>query len=368
MATRGEVGLFRWGIIGSGFVARKFVLGLRQSEDGRPTLVYSRNTDNARRFAQDLGIGEVARDLEEAARSSSVDAFYLATPPTAHREQALACLSQGKPVLIEKPFAPSKAEAEAIVGSAKQHGVFCMEGMWTRFLPLARRLRVAIAEGAIGTPRSLAGSFGVSNTPEDSDNQFRADLGGGALVHRGVYVIAFALDLLGPAAVAASAATIGETGVDEDCSVILRHEGGALATLRASLRAPLPNDLTIEGTHGRIHVHAPIYRPFQMSMMKTKPAGRGGRGNRMVERLRESNFAQGTQQRLARFRGGAKTSQAAYAGNGYHYEADEVARCVRKGLTESETMPLPQSVRMAALMEDARASWSRTSPNLGEQS
>jgi saccharopine dehydrogenase-like NADP-dependent oxidoreductase len=99
MATRGEVGLFRWGIIGSGFVARKFVLGLRQSEDGRPTLVYSRNTDNARRFAQDFGIGEVARDLEEAARSSSVDAFYLATPPTAHREQALACLSQGKPVL-----------------------------------------------------------------------------------------------------------------------------------------------------------------------------------------------------------------------------------------------------------------------------
>ena len=80
----------------------------------------------------------------------------------------------------------------------------------------------------------------------------------------------------------------------------------------------------------------------------------------MIERLRESSFAQGTQQRLARFRSGASVAQAAYTGNGYHYEAEEVARCVRKGLTESEIMPLPQSVRMSALMEEARASWSRT--------
>ena len=150
MAIRGEVRLFRWGIIGSGFVARKFVLGLRQSEDGRPALVYSRNTDNAHRFAKDFGVSEVATDLEEAAGSSSVDAFYLATPPTAHREQALACFARGKPVLIEKPLAASKADAEAIAGSAKRNGVFCMEGMWTRFLPLAQRLRAAIADGEMG--------------------------------------------------------------------------------------------------------------------------------------------------------------------------------------------------------------------------
>ena len=303
-------------------------------------------------------MAEVASSLEEATRSSSVDAFYIATPPSAHREQALACLAQGKPVLIEKPFAATKADAEAIAGAAKQHGVFCMEGMWTRFLPLAARLRAAIGEGAIGTPRSLSGSFGASNTPDETDNQFRADLGGGALLHRGVYVMAFALDLLGPARFAAGAATIGATGVDEDCSVILRHDNGALATLRASLRAPLPNDLTIEGTHGRIHVLAPIYRPFQMAVTKTKPSGRARRGNRLVERLRESGFAQGTQQSLARLRGGGKAARAAYAGNGYHYEADEVARCVRKGLTQSETMPLAQSVQAAALMEEARASWS----------
>jgi predicted dehydrogenase len=356
--------LFRWGVIGSGFVARKFVLGLHQSEDGKPTLVYSRNVDNAKRFAKDFGVAEIAGELEEAARSSSVDAFYIATPPSAHREQALACLAQGKPVLIEKPFAATKVDTEAIAGAAKQHGVFCMEGMWTRFLPLAERLRAAIGEGAIGTPRSLSGSFGASNTPDETDNQFSADLGGGALLHRGVYVLAFALDLLGPARFAAGAATIGETGVDEDCSVILRHVNGALTTLRASLRAPLPNDLTIEGTRGRIHVLAPIYRPFRMTVTKTKPSGRARRGNRLIERLRESGFAQSAQQRLAGLNaGGGKAAHGSYAGNGYHYEADEVARCVRKGLTQSEIMPLEQSVRMAALMEEARASWSTAAAN-----
>jgi len=350
--------MFRWGIIGSGFAARKFVHGLRQSTGGTATLVVSRNETNARRFAADFGIAEVAADLDRAVRSSSVDAFYIATPPSEHRAQAVACLAQGKPALVEKPLAITQADAEAIAAEARSRGVFCMEGMWTRFLPASERARALLAEGAIGEARSLDAGFGLSNVPELSDNQFRPDLGGGALMHRGVYAIAVALDLLGPADLVAAAATNGATGVDEDCVLVLRHRGGALSTLRASLRAPLANDVTVEGTHGRLRLCPPIYRPFRLELARTEPTKRGGGGGRFVEALREGGLAQGLQQRLAGIRR-ARGAAVGYAGNGYHYEADEVARCVTAGLTESPRMPLDESLRIADLMGEARRVWSR---------
>ena len=55
--------------------------------------------------------------------------------------------------------------------------------------------------------------------------------------------------------------------------------------------------------------------------------------------------------------GGTQTLTRVYSGNGYHYEADEVMRCVRRGATESGLMPLAQSVAMAALLDQARTSW-----------
>jgi predicted dehydrogenase len=359
--------VFRWGIIGAGYVARKFVLGLRSSDGGAPALVCSRTEANARAFARDFGIANVRLSVEDAARSSDVDAFYIATPPSAHREQAIACLSAGKAVLVEKPFAASYGDAVAMAAAARSSGVFCMEGMWTRFLPLLEELRAKIRDGAIGAPRSLCGSFGASNLPDPSESLFDPDLGGGALLHRGIYPLAMAIDLLGDGELAAAAARRGATGVDEDCVLALRHRGGALSTVRASLRAPLANDLTIEGDQGAIHVHAPIFRPFRLTLTKTRPTSRSRAGNLSLEKFREGSLAQGAQQRFrglaATLRpGGRRTITRAYAGNGYHCEADEVMRCVQRGAKESALMPLAQSVAIAALIDQARASWADQPP------
>jgi predicted dehydrogenase len=358
--------VFRWGIIGAGFVARKFVLGLRKSDGGIPTLVCSRTEANGRAFARDFDIANVCSNVEDAARSPDLDALYIATPPSAHRDQAIACLSAGKAVLIEKPFAASHGDAEAMAAAARSLDVFCMEGMWTRYLPLLEELRAKIYSGGIGAPRSLCGSFGSSNLPDANENLFNPELGGGALLHRGIYPLAMAFDLLGEGDLVATTATRGATGVDEDCVLTLRHRDGALSTVRASLRAPLANDLTIEGTHGAIRVHAPIFRPFRLTLTKTRPTNRPKSGNLRLEKFREGGLAQAVQQRLRglapRLRlGGRQTVTRTYAGNGYHYEADEVMRCVRQGAKESRLMPLAQSVAMAALMDRARACWAAQS-------
>lgn len=347
---------FRWGILGTGFAARKFVLGLRQSAAGKAVLVASRSRSNAQKFADAFAIPKVAEGYGDCASASDVDAFYIATPPTLHREHALICIHSNKPVLIEKPLASTVEDAKAIIKAAQDHNVFCMEGMWTRFLPLITHLKKLIDDGRLGSIRSLSGSFGKANIPDKNQSIFDRDLGGGALLHRGIYPMSLAYYLLGPVDEVVGTTYIGETGVDEDTSILLKHTNGSLSHLSASLRTQLANDLTIAGTHGNIHVPAPIFRPYKFTLRETKPTHNQSGGQSAFEALKESTLLQSAQQK-ADFafdwirRSKAKTVRKLYGGNGYYYEADEVMRCVRAGMNESPTMPLSDSLEILMAME-----------------
>ena len=349
---------FRWGIIGTGSVARKFTAGLRQSAGGIAAVAVGRDAGRTAAFASDFSIANNTVDLAAAVGRPDIDAFYIATPPTAHHAAALTCIAAGKPILIEKPMSASAADTKAIVDAARSADVFVMEGIWTRFLPLLTEVHRRVQNGDIGEVRSFEASFGLPNIPDARDNQFNATLGGGALLHRGLYPLALALSFLGPGVLAGSVATLGDTGVDEDVTVLLRHGSGAISTLRASLRAPLANDMTIEGTQGRIHIAAPLYRPWQARLIQTKPSLRtGGGGRPRFEALRESTFVQGAAQRLSGWRKQGSTITRHFTGNGYHYEADAVMAAVRNGATECAAMPLDDSLAIATLMDAARAGW-----------
>jgi predicted dehydrogenase len=150
-----------------------------------------------------------------------------------------------------------------------------------------------------------------------------------------------------------ASAHMGETGVDEDCSLILRHENGALSTITASLRAPGTNDLTIAGTHGRLTLAAPVFRPSKARLIGVKPR-KGMPGAGRFARLRESAFAQGLAQRLPGLRGGGKGLSAPYKGNGYQYQAAEVARCLATGEITSPLMPMLQSIEVMEILDQAR--------------
>lgn len=351
--------MFRWGIFGTGPVARKFVLGLRASPGMQAVVVASRNPANAERFARELGVAKSA-SYEQAAEAE-VDAVYIATPPTEHRAHALLCLARRRPVLIEKPLAASAEDARAIADAARAADTFAMEAMWTRFLPAMRRISALVAEGAIGEPRQFAGSFCAADVPDPAKNLFNPAMGGGALLHRGVYPLSLAWHVFGPMARIVGEGRIGATGVDEDVALVATHANGALASVRASLRATAPLDFTLSGTAGEIRVAAPIFRPFRFSLHRTTPRSGGMQGGGRMEALKEGALLQGAQQRLdfaARLlRGGGRGETHPYAGNGYHHQAEEVARCIAAGLRESQVMPLDESVAIVAAMDRARAEW-----------
>ncbi len=349
---------FRWAILGTGPVARKFALGLGLV-GAEAHVVASRDPANARAFAADLGVAHVAGSYDEAARAE-VDALYIATPATLHEAHAMLGIRTGRAVLVEKPFAPDAAAARRIAEAAEDAGVFAMEAMWTRFQPLVRALRERIAAGDIGAPLAFEAAFLGATLPDPAMGLFDPARAGGALLHRGIYPLSLAQFLMGPVEETMSMARIGETGVDEETAMTLRHASGAISTIRASLRTAGEPAMSIRGTTGTIAVDGPVWRPTGATLRVTHP-GRGMAAPARFETLREKPAVQAVSRRvmpvLRSLKDRGTTIPAPLHGSGYQYEAQAVMQAVRAGATASEVMPLADSIAALELIDAARASW-----------
>lgn len=345
----------RWAIFGTGGISAKFVSGLRHAKGAKPNLVVSRSADSGQRFAQAFGIPEVAEGYDSVTAASPFDVAYIATPPSEHARHAIACIEAGKAVLIEKPFASSVAEARRIADAARAQGVFCMEAMWTRFNPAARRLRDLVRDGAIGEARQAHGAFCFTNEPDAANTSFDPQRGGGALAQLGVYPISLLHWLFGTPEGVAAFGRIGDTGVEEDAAISLRFADGVVATVNTSLRALGDNGLRIGGTHGSLAFEGPIFRPYGVRLQRMTPRRKGnGTGLGRKALLRE----QGLPQKLSQLHGlltrSGKVERQLFAGNGYHYQVEEVGRCLAAGLKESPEMTLADSIAVMETMDTVR--------------
>jgi predicted dehydrogenase len=347
---------FRWGIFGTGAISAKFVAGLATARTAEASFVASRSLTRAQKFAAGMGIARAIEGYAEAVTAGGVDAIYIATPPSEHAAHALLCLQAGIPVLVEKPFAASAAEASKIAEAARASLVFAMEAMWTRFLPAAQALKGHLAAGSVGEIRLVSGSFGTSETPDPSHGNFDPKRGGGAMAHLGVYPLSMAQWLLGTPTLLQAMGTVGATGVEEDAAFQLQYPGGAIGSFFVSIRAWAPDDFLVMGTEGRIGFHGSICRPHGLDISRAAPL----RPQELHFGLRARLRQHGVVHRVAQFadlssRSRGKHVHHRYAGNGYHYEADEVRACVERGTCESSIMPLSDSLAVASTVDAIRA-------------
>ena len=187
----------RWGILGTGRVAGRFAQALRELDDARLLAAGSRRLATAEAFARHHGVERAYGSYAQLAADPDLDIVYVASPHALHREHSLLCLEAGRAVLCEKPFALNATEAREVIASARSRGLFCMEAMWTRFLPAMRRLTELVDAGAIGELRMVTAQLGFPSEPDPSSRLFDPALGGGALLDLGVYPLALASQLLG---------------------------------------------------------------------------------------------------------------------------------------------------------------------------
>ena len=230
----------RWGIIGLGKIANKFATDLASIEHVELVAVASRNIQNANNFAEKYNAKKAYSSYEELAKDTNVDAVYIATPHSFHKEHAILCLQNKKAVLCEKPFAMNLSEVTEMIQVAKENNVLLMEALWSFFLPHFTYVLDLVKSEKFGKLKSLEADFGF-HTPYNTDSRlFKKELGGGSLLDIGIYPIFAALATLGePDAIDASA-TFFENGADASCDMVFQYKN-AKATLKSTLLEETPS-------------------------------------------------------------------------------------------------------------------------------
>ena len=230
----------RWGIIGLGKIANKFATDLASIEHVELVAVASRNIQNANNFAEKHNAKKAYSSYKELAEDTNVDAVYIATPHSFHKEHAILCLQNKKAVLCEKPFAMNLSEVTEMIEAAKENNVLLMEALWSFFLPHFTYVLDLVKSEKFGKLKSLEADFGF-HTPYNTDSRlFKKELGGGSLLDIGIYPIFAALATLGePDAIGASA-TFFENGADASCDMVFQYKN-AKANLKSTLLEETPS-------------------------------------------------------------------------------------------------------------------------------
>lgn len=126
----------RFGMVGHGHITNQFLAAMEVVEGAQVGAVAGRDAERARAFAQQRGIAAGYGSTGEMLKHEQLDAVYVCTPHPSHVEAAVACLDAGVAVLVEKPMSPTLLGTTRIASAAEAAGVFAMEAMWTRFLPI----------------------------------------------------------------------------------------------------------------------------------------------------------------------------------------------------------------------------------------
>ena len=143
--------LIRWGIIGCGDVAEvKSGPGFQKADRSSLVAVMRRDRARAEDFARRHGVERVHGLAEDLIADPHVDAVYVATPPSSHRELALAVAAAGKPCLVEKPMAMNHAECLQMVAAFHARALPLWVAYYRRALPRFLKVRELLADGAIG--------------------------------------------------------------------------------------------------------------------------------------------------------------------------------------------------------------------------
>jgi predicted dehydrogenase len=313
----------RWGILGTGSIAASFARDLQLLPDHRLVAVGSRRQSTADDFAARFESVPAHASYEALCADPDVDVVYVSTPHPFHAHDALLALRAGKHVLCEKPFAVNAVEAEQVIAAARERGLFCMEAMWTRFLPHMRRIRQLLDSGVLGDVRTVIADHGQRFLPPNPTSRLYApQLGGGALLDLGIYPLSFASFVMGEPARVTAVSDPTETGVDAQTSVVMQYDGGAHAVLTTTLGSRTPNRASVTGTDGRIEIDDVWYQP--------------------------TSFA------LHTLSGATELFDEPRIGQGLRYQADEVGCCLREGRMESEVMPLDETLSIMKTMDEVR--------------
>lgn len=317
----------RWGILATGRIARKLADAVVESETSELVAVGSRTQAAADAFARDYGGITAHGSYDALLADPDVDAVYVSTPHPQHAEWTIKALEAGKAVLCEKPMGVNHAEVMAMVETAAFHDTFLMEAFMYRTHPQTAKIVELIRDGAIGEVRQVNASHGFASPFNPASRLHNNDLAGGGIMDVGCYPVSMVRLIAGeePESVAGFAA-LGETGVDQWASGLLRFPSGLIARVSTAVSVSLDNAVQVFGSGGSMHIAAPWF-------------GDRGDGNWQFDLVRR----------------GKREVVGGKAKPTYVLEVDEVARALAAGEKASPTMDWQDSLGNAKALDRWRA-------------
>ena len=222
-------GVVRWGILGPGSIATRFMRHAGEAANAEVIAVGSRTRERATEFAATFGISSAHASYEALLDDPAVDAVYIGLPNSLHHPWTLRALAAGKHVLCEKPYSRHPDEvAEAFDVAAAADRVLMEAFMW-RHTPQARRFLELLPE--IGRLQAIRATFSF-RIGDPADVRLRADLDGGSLMDVGCYSISGARLVAGSEPVRVlGEQTLAPSGVDMTFAGLLRFPEGVIATI-----------------------------------------------------------------------------------------------------------------------------------------
>ena len=254
--------MIKWGIVGCGRIAHRFVQGLADVPGAELVSVWSRRDEAVDAFVKVYG-GIPCRSFDDLL-ASDIDVVYIATLPDSHVDYSIAALNAGKHVLCEKPAAPNLQLVNTILATATSKGLLFMEGMKPPFFPLYKKLKEYLVADPIGPVGYVRAGSAVIDCPPEHPN-FSHELVGGSLMQIGIYEAFLAIDWLGAVKQVQTLGRFAKNGIDLFSIFQSEHEGG-YAQLYCGLDLHGKGDALICGPLGHITIHKNWWNPARATI------------------------------------------------------------------------------------------------------
>ena len=310
--------MIRWGIIGCGRIAHRFVQGLNEVADTSLVSVWSRRHETVKHFVEQHG-GTACLTVNELLLSD-IDAVYIATLPDSHVLYSILALNAGKHVLCEKPAAINLNGLKQVLAVAKSKHLLFMDGMKPPFYPLYRRLKEYLVNDPIGPVGYVRAGSSVNDLDAGHPN-FNYDLVGGSLMQIGIYEAFLAIDWLGKPGKIQAMGRFGETGIDMFSIFQSEHTNG-FAQLYCGLDLHGKGDALLVGPKGYVTIHKNWWNPGFATINYLD--------GRVVELIEP------------------------FTAGGLNYEIEHFCHLIKAGLVESPVVSHEMSSQMIAMLDDAR--------------
>jgi len=310
--------MIRWGIIGCGRIAHRFMQGLKEVPDAEFVGAWSRREETVEAFVEQYGgvgfanVGELL--------NGDIDAVYIATLPDSHELYSILAVNAGKHVLCEKPAAINLKSLDKILKVAKEKKLLFMEGMKPPFFPLYRKLKEYLLTDSIGEIGYVRAGSSVADISPDHPN-FSHDLAGGAVMGIGIYEAYLALDWLGDTKQVQAMGRFGDNKIDMFTIFQTEHEKG-YGQFYCGFDLHGKGDALICGTLGNISIHKNWWNPAKATI----------------------NYLDGRTVEL----------DEPFTAGGLNYETAHFCDLINQGLTESPVITYEISRQMIAMLDNAR--------------